>query len=173
MVGIVISPMVNLGFSFALMTFLVPLLLIAYVGNYLYLECIFELLEKNEVILVVDNESARWCISTWWSPLRPALLFLYVRQIVILVAYTNAYVLLYCDTCVFGIFKWWRGQENVGYASSSGSIRITSLWRRIIFEASWTRDAITWVSTSEYRRIWLINRHLLIVMIFHDSLYSI
>lgn len=49
MIGIVISPMVNLGFSFALTTFLVPLLLIAYVGNYLYFRaCIFELLQRNE-----------------------------------------------------------------------------------------------------------------------------
>lgn len=52
MIGIGISPMMILGLSFALTTFFVPLLLIAYVGNYLYLECIFELLGKNEDTLV-------------------------------------------------------------------------------------------------------------------------
>lgn len=58
MVGIVISPMVNLGFSFALTTLSVPLLLIAYVGNYLYSECIFVLSKRNEDTLR-DNEFPR------------------------------------------------------------------------------------------------------------------
>lgn len=40
-IGIVISPMVNFGLSFVLTTFLVPLLLVAYVGNYLYFEFVF------------------------------------------------------------------------------------------------------------------------------------
>lgn len=57
MVGIVVSPMLNLGFSFALTTFLLPLLLIAYVGNYLYSECIFE--RKLKIRPLDDNLHAR------------------------------------------------------------------------------------------------------------------
>lgn len=94
MVDIVISPMVNLGFSFALTTFLVPLLLVAHVGNYLYSECIFRALYQPVVYVhtsplhvrdVASNpETNRWTCSS-----RALLLWAALRY-----------------ACVFGIFKW-------------------------------------------------------------------
>ncbi|XP_077256733.1 uncharacterized protein LOC143894404 isoform X1 [Temnothorax americanus] len=60
MIGIVVSPMVNLGFSFALTTFLIPLLLIAYVVVTWTRKCWIRFVKwKHPSYIVVEENSIR------------------------------------------------------------------------------------------------------------------